>query len=273
MEKVNFFKQQFFPFEGEYEENGLWFCGKCKTPVQKNVEGVGLVRIACLCKKKENERKAEIEAREKREKARKTAFERERSIRFDFTFANDDHRHAAASDILEEYCANFKERKKSGEGFIIQSNYNGNGKTFLACMVANDLIDQGFRVLVTDFLTLRDKLFDPKAFSFVTRVDVLNRLCSYDLIVIDDLGTEQNTEFTLEVEYRVIDTLTDALVPLILTTNYTLSDLNSTNDVNKRRVFDRIKGSCAMITIADNKSRRVERCAELTKKMGALNLT
>ena len=116
---------------------------------------------------------------------------------------------------------------------------------------------------------MRDKLFDPKAFSFVTRVDVLNRLCAYDLIVIDDLGTEQSSEFMLEVEYRIIDTLTDALVPLILTTNYTLAELKNTTEISKRRVFDRLLGSCALLSVEqpNGKSRRVERCIELTKRM------
>ena len=152
---------------------------------------------------------------------------------------------------------------------MIHSNQNGGGKTFLACAVANDLIDRGYNVLVTDFLTLRDKLFEPKAFSCVTRVDVLNRLCAYDLIVIDDLGTEQTSEFMLEVEYRIIDTLTDALVPLILTTNYTLAELKNTTEISKRRVFDRLLGSCALLSVEqpNGKSRRVERCIELTKKM------
>lgn len=259
----------FKPSENAYKVDGLWYCGACKTPLQTIVEGVGAVRVDCTCKKKEKERKAAIEAREAREKARKKAFERDRSKRFDFTFASDDRRSESASYTLKKYCENFKEHRNTGTGFVIYSNQNGSGKTFLACAVANDLIDRGYNILVTDFLTLRDKLFNPGAFSFVTRVDVLNTLCAYDLIVIDDLGTEQSSEFMLEVEYRVIDALTDAMVPLILTTNYTIADLKNTTDISKRRVFDRLLGSCALLSVdqPNGKSRRVERCIELTKEM------
>ena len=261
---------QFFTFtprEGEYKSGDLWYCGKCNTPVQENVEGYGSVRVPCRCKEIEKERERAKEAKEKIERARKTAFGCERSKRFNFTFANDDRRHADVSDKLKRYCDNFSDHKKNGEGIVIQSTSNGNGKTFLSCAVANELIDRKHHVLVTDFLTLRDKLFNPPAFNFVTRVDVLRWLCSYDLIVIDDLGTEQSTEFMLEVEYRVIDALTDALVPIILTTNYTLAELLEPNDVDKRRVFDRIKGSCAIISMKDDRSRRIERCSDLTKKI------
>ena len=259
----------FKPSEDAYKMDGLWYCGACKTPLQTIVKGVGAVRVDCTCKKQEKERKAAIEAREKREKARKTAFERERSKRFDFTFANDDRRNADVLDKLKKYCEKFSEHRNTGTGFVIHSNQNGGGKTYLACAVANELIDRGFRVLVTDFLTLRDKLFNPAAFRFVTRSDVLNWLCSHDLVVIDDLGAEQSNEFMLEVEYRVIDTLTDALVPLMLTTNYTLAEFKSEGDINKRRVFDRLLGSCALLSVdpPDGKSRRMERCMELTRKI------
>lgn len=274
MEALNKYpSQNLKPAESDYQMGGLWYCGKCKTPREQNIEHVGCVPALCKCKLAEKERAEQKAAKEKTERARKTAFGCDRSKRFNFTFANDDRRHADVSDKLKKYCDNFKEHKEKGEGIIIQSPNNGNGKTFLSCAVANELIERGHRVLVTDFLTLRDRLFNPSAFSippacnFVTRVDVLNWLCSYDLIVIDDLGTEQSTEFMLEVEYRVIDALTDALVPIILTTNYTLAELLEPNDVDKRRVFDRIKGNCAIISIKDNRSRRIERCSDLTKKI------
>ena len=201
---------------------------------------------------------------------------RERSKRFEFTFANDDKRNAKASETLKKYCDNFEENKKSGVGFIIHSNQNGGGKTYLACAVANELIDKGKKVLVTDFLALRDRLFKPEAYKsgasvFANKDDVIKHLLDYDLVVIDDLGVEQSTEFMLEVEYRVIDALTDALVPLILTTNYTLAEIKGSEDINKRRVLDRILGSCALLSVdtPDGKSRRVERCAELTRELTA----
>ena len=252
---------------GEFLDGGIYYCEKCKRPVQEFVDGVGLVRVECDCKRQERERKAAADLRAKREEKRQEAFERKKSKRFDFTFASDDRRNSTASDLLKDYCENFEERRKSGMGYILHSPQNGGGKTFLACAVANELIDKGYRVIVTDFLTLRDKLYDPKAFAFVSKSEVLNRLCGYDLVVIDDLGAEQSTEFMLEVEYRVIDSLTDSLVPIILTTNYTLSELKATTDINKRRVFDRIFGACALVSIDPpaGKSRRIEKCIELTK--------
>lgn len=256
--------------ENEYLKDGLYHCTLCNEPTQMRQSGIPYpVPIACLCKQQEKKQREAAERKKKADERREKAFESKRSKRLGFTFANDDGRNKKATGLLKQYCENFTEYRKDGTGYILHSNQNGGGKTYLACAVANELIDKGYNVLVTNFLTLRDKLFDPKAFSFVNKVDFLNSLCAYDLIVIDDLGVEQSTEFTLEVEYRIIDILTDECVPLILTTNYTLAELRNEENITKRRVFDRILGSCALLSVdqPNGKSRRVERCAELTRQL------
>lgn len=263
------------PTENEYCENGLYYCKECHHPTRIAVPGCpDLMPTICLCKQQEKANAEAAAKKSKNEERRKIAFDRERSKRFEFTFANDDKRNAKASETLKKYCDNFEENKKSGVGFIIHSNQNGGGKTYLACAVANELIDKGKKVLVTDFLALRDRLFKPEAYKsgasvFANKDDVIKHLLDYDLVVIDDLGVEQSTEFMLEVEYRVIDALTDALVPLILTTNYTLAEIKGSEDINKRRVLDRITGSCALLSVdqPNGKSRRVEKCADLTRKL------
>lgn len=265
-------KNAFEPREGEILIDGVYCCGVCKHPVQYTIKATGVtVRTKCNCEKIEADRKAEEERRQKTDNRREKAFERKRSIRFGFTFANDDRRNPAASDIMKAYCANFDENKKQGRGIILHSSQNGSGKTYLACAVANDLIDRGYNVLVTDFLTLRDKLYSPQAFKYNDKIAFLQSLTAHDLIVIDDLGVEQTTEFMTEVEWRIINYLIDEPIPLIITTNYTLSELRSDDNRDKRRVFDRILGSCALLSVGqpNGKSRRVERCAELTRELTA----
>lgn len=260
--------------ENEYLKDGLWYCKTCNHPTQMLVQGYSEPQpTLCLCKQKEKADREAAERKKQIEASRKRAFDSERSIRFKFTFANDDKRNAKASEALKKYCDNFDEYKKSGGGYILYSNQNGGGKTFLACAVANELIDKGKRVFVTDFLALRDRLVDPKAYTFVNKDAFIKSLLDYDLVVIDDLGVEQSTEFMLEVEYRVIDTLTDALVPLILTTNYTLAEIANADgkceDRSKRRVLDRLVGSCVPLSVdqPNGKSRRLEKCAELTRQL------
>ena len=264
----------FEPREGEINIDGVFCCGECKTPVQRHIDGIGTVRVRCRCAEIEAEKKAEAERKAKAEERRAKAFGctvEKPSRRFGFTFANDDGRNPETTAVLKAYCANFAAHKEAGEGFVLQSVQNGSGKTFLACAVANDLIDRGYSVCVTDFLTLRDKLYNPQSFKYNDKIAFLRSLTAHDLIVIDDLGAEKSSEFMLEVEYRIIDYLTDMKIPLILTTNYTVPELLNETDIDKRRVFDRIFGSCAVLAVnqPNGKSRRIEKCAEITKKLTA----
>lgn len=250
---------------GEFYEDGAYRCPVCRAPVSYNNE-LGVVRIPCECGERAAEEQAAAEKRKKADERRSKAFGNPYSKRLKFTFETDDKRNAEASSILLKYCDDFEERRKNGEGFLIHSPATGGGKSFLAAAVANRLIDDGYNVMVTDFMALRDRLYNPTAYKFVNKEDFLCRLRSLDFIVIDDLGAGQSTEFALEVEYRVIDVLTDSNVPLIVTTNATMAEIMGESDISKRRVLDRILGSCVLLNVEppDGISRRMEACERLT---------
>jgi DNA replication protein DnaC len=276
----------FKPRKGEYKSGEHWYCPDCREPVTRfsdKPELAGkLIPRNCKCsrerlaeKGKETEADLKVKTEERRARSFGCTMEKP-SKRMKYTFAADDGRSPEVTSALKAYCANFEFHKQAGKGYIIQSAQNGSGKTFFACAVANELIDRGYSVFVTDFLTLRDKLGDPKSFKdgnrvFVNKVDFLQSLLSYDLIVIDDLGAENATSYTLEGEYYITDYLTDKNIPLIITTNYTKQELIKEENRDKRRVFDRLFGCCGIITVdqPDGRSRRLERCAELTRELTA----
>lgn len=256
--------------EGEYFDGEKWICPNCHTPVSQSGERIGTMRCPCECSQRAAEQEHEKEKQAALQKRRVEAFDgNERSIRLGFTFAVDDERNQQATEILRRYCAEFEQRRKKGEGFLIHSPTTGGGKSFLAAAVANDLIDRGYTVLVTNFFALGDKLRDPQAYKFVNQHDFIRRLRYYDLIVIDDLGANPDTTFTHSIEYRIIEDLTDSQVPLIFTTNATLDEIMRNTDAQKKRIFDRILGKCALLHVGqpNGRSRRVEACERLTKGM------
>lgn len=256
--------------QGEFLEDGAYRCPICRAPVSFiNALNGELYRQDCECDKAAAAEQAAMEKKKKADERRVNAFGNPYSKRLGFTFETDDQRNSQASAILKEYCNNFEKHRKNGEGFLIHSPATGGGKSFLAAAVANRLIDDGYTVMVTDFMALRDRLYNPTAYKFVNKEDFLCRLRSLDFIVIDDLGAGQSSEFALEVEYRVIDTLTDSKVPLIVTTNATLTEIAKETDISKKRVLDRIMGSCRLLNVEppEGRSRRVEACERLTKGM------
>jgi DNA replication protein DnaC len=66
----------------------------------------------------------------------------------------------------------------------------------------------------------------------------------YELLVLDDLGTERNTPFAMEVVYRVIDDRYTSGKPMIVTTNLTLEQLKKSDIVDYQRIYDRVLGMC-----------------------------
>ena len=97
-------------------------------------------------------------------------------------------------------------------------------------------------------------------------IDSMNR---YSLLIIDDLGMERNSEFALEQVFHVIDSRYRSRKPLIVTTNLTLTELNTPADMAHRRIYDRILERCVPIRMnnrnirQDNASKNLEEAKRL----------
>ena len=149
-----------------YTKDGLLYCAICDEPMQKKVKPPinRIVNIDCLC---DREAKEEREAKRRREAAdnrRKIAFGSANSKKLAFTLQADDRRNPLASQQIAAYCEHFSEHRKDGRGLLLYSVHNGGGKTFFASAAANELIDHGYAVRVTNFADLRDEMTDYKAF-------------------------------------------------------------------------------------------------------------
>ena len=100
----------------------------------------------------------------------------------------------------------------------------GNGKTFAAACIANALIESQEcpTVIMSNFgLILRQLLARQPA----QREEYLDRLMTCDLLILDDLGMERQTDYSQEQVYGIIDGRYLARKPLIVTTNLTLTQL------------------------------------------------
>ena len=85
----------------------------------------------------------------------------------------------------------------------------------------------------------------------------MNKLNKCRLLIIDDLGTERNTEYSMELIYSIIDDRYVNRKPMIVTTNLSLTELNNPTDRVHDRVFSRILNMCAPVKV-DEKNLRKE---------------
>ena len=158
-----------------------------------------------------------------------------------WTFAND-HGQNPQIQLAQRYAAHWPEMREKNVGLLLWGGV-GTGKSFMAGCIANALMEQEVAVCMTNFARIMNELNN----AFSGRNEVVDRLCGYPLLIIDDFGMERGTEYALEQIYNIIDSRYRSRKPLIVTTNLTLTELKKPQDIAHARIYDRLLELCTPI--------------------------
>lgn len=242
--------------QGDYVLNGLLHCGKCKTPKQAEVEIFGKIkRPMCLCKC-EAEKRCEAD-REFKMQQLEAQIQRNKRLGFagsdliNCTFANDDKNNKEISTVGLKYVENFEKIKADGKGLLFYGPV-GTGKTYIAACIANALIDKGYRCLVTNFARVVNTLQG----MYTGKQEYIDSLNKFDLLVIDDLAAERDTEYMNEIIQLIINDRYRVKLPLIVTTNLTAKDLVNPTDIKKERLYSRLLEMCVLVEVKGENRRQ-----------------
>lgn len=257
--------------DGDYidEKSGLLICGKCGTPKQCRVDFFGKERVVyCLCKCKKEKRDAEEAAFKHQQKIIRAEMLRDSGFpdaeMKKWTFDRDDRSNEKISNIAHKYVENFAEMMKRGKGLLFFGSV-GTGKTFISACIANALIDEGYPCLVTNFARLVNKLSG----MYEGKQDYIDSLNNYDLIVIDDLASERDTEYMGEIVQNIIDSRYRSGLPLIVTTNLTSEELKKPVEIRKQRIYSRLFEMCVPVEVK-GKDRRKQKLRDEYDEIGNL---
>lgn len=233
---------------GDYEaSDGLLVCGKCNTKKQTFFEVPGFLerrKVSCMCLceiQKQMQIKAardlaEAEQRIKRMRLQGLADEQYRAC----TFAADDGTDARASQFCRRFVDNWEWIVEHHAGLLLWGDVGG-GKTFFAACIANALIDKGIYAMMTTI----PKLTAAMAADFgADRERIMQEIEQAPLLILDDVGTERNTSYGMEQAYEIINARYKSKKPLIVTTNLTMAALKETEEIDHRRLYDRIIEMC-----------------------------
>lgn len=175
----------------------------------------------------------------------------------DWTFENDNGRNPQMCHA-HRYVEQWQTMRAENLGLFLWGGV-GTGKSFLAGCIANALMEQEVPVRMTSFARILNELNS----SFSGRNEVVDKLCRYPLLIIDDFGMERGTEYALEQIYNIVDSRYRSRKPLIVTTNLSLTELQNPQDTAHARIYDRVLEMCLPILFTGKNFRKETAQAKL----------
>ena len=254
--------------EGDHiGEDGLVYCGKCGSKKQLRVkfgDKTHVVRCVCKCESKELEekkRQEEYEEQMRRINRLKEASMMDKKYR-EVTFEKYEVReeNKKVFEMAKKYAGRFQDMYKKNQGLLLYGPV-GTGKSFTAACIGNYLLNNAKPVIMTSFVKILQDIWEnDREAEYIT---ILN---SASLLIVDDLGTERETDYALEKVYNIIDSRVRASKPMIITSNLELNDMMECEDIRKKRIYDRILECCYPMYVG-GKSFRMMKAAQRFDEM------
>ena len=248
---------------GDYRENGIVHCAACGEPKQARKQlpdGKGgfverLVPISCACVRAKDEAVREKDRREQFIASMQQMWAADQlqipnCLRK--TFDVDDRHAANVSDVCRRYAAQWPKMKQENIGVLLFGAV-GAGKSFYACAIANAVLAQLDSAVITSFpriLNLLQSTQDKQA--------LLDRMPRYSLLVLDDLGAERDTAYAAEQIFNVVDARVQTGLPLIVTTNLSVAEMQRADSMQLKRIYDRVLELCPVRIKLEGESRRAQ---------------
>lgn len=136
---------------------------------------------------------------------------------------------------VRRFCDQVEERVEDGRGLWFMGDV-GTGKTTLAMLVSKAALDAGRTVAIYSVPHLLARIrdtYDADARE-QSYIEFFRRLVEVDLLHLDDLGTEKQTDWVLEQLYSLVNQRYEEQRSIVLTTNLDFEDLE--RQIGKRTV-------------------------------------
>ncbi len=171
--------------------------------------------------------------------------------------------------MVRRYVDEVEANLDAGRGLWLEGEKSGTGKTTLAMLISKTALERQRTVAIYSvprLLGLLRRTFDDD--SEVSYLELLDALTSVDLLHLDDLGTEKQSDWVLEQLYTIINARYEEEKAIVLTTNLPTDVL--TEQIGARTV-SRLMEICGdVIPIHDEVDHRREAAVPVISASGPL---
>lgn len=244
--------------EKEYIKEGHAYCKVCHErkdgkPIQMLNKPM-IFKMACRCdrdrevKEKEREKQMEIE------RLKRNCFNS--IIQWAYTFENYQGEENQSLIIAKNFVKDYEEMKKENIGLLFYGSV-GSGKTYLACSIANALIEQyQISVKIRNFAQIINEL-QKSSFDFDKNA-YIESLVNTSVLILDDLGIERDTSYAKEQVYNIVNNRYLKQKPTIFTTNLSYDTIQNCKDsVEYQRIYSRIIEMCIPVMVVGEDFRKI----------------
>ena len=242
-----------------------WNCNNCGKPQKLRLEILGKERVVpCVCQCREWQYQQE-KAEEERCRKLKAVEKLKKYSLMDAKFQGcrlDAWDEGIGSSKLKKtiirYIDEWPEMKANNVGLLIHGS-PGIGKTYAAAALANEMMERHREVVVAvNTIGLLARIRETFGrYGKEAEIDIIRSLESASLLILDDLGAEQQTEWASAMLYQIIDSRYRSGKPLFITTNLELAQLKDklTLKDGVDRTYDRIMEICLPIQVRGKSNR------------------
>ncbi len=189
-----------------------------------------------------------------------TEYMREQTFeKFDFSlFANQGENTATTLKVMQKLCEkamSFAENfEKTNENFLVMGNA-GTGKTFITSCIANRALERGKTVYYQTAFHLFE-IFENAKFGKTDddASEIVKYVYDVDLLIIDDLGTEFSTQFTLAALFDIINSRIISGKSTVISTNLGFEEISN---IYSQRIASRFVGSYQLMQTAGDDLRMI----------------
>ena len=136
------------------------------------------------------------------------------------------------------FCKDYAENFKTDSTSLLFHGKTGLGKTHLSLSIVNEVLARAFGVMYSSAQNFLEQL--EKEHFGRCEGNTLELLCSCDLLIIDDLGAEFQTAFTVSAVHNIINSRIMNGLPTIISTNLKPDEITKAYG---ERVMSRILGN------------------------------